>query len=124
LFILVTQYYTPMKINLCILVFFLSFSSLTFKSCTDKLPIPVLDCSTSPVGYDAVIKSIMDAKCNTAGCHDNNSFATFGDYTTISPSRLEQIAVRVENGEMPPSGDISAASVDSIRCWRESGYNQ
>lgn len=113
-----------MKINLCILVFFLSFSSLIFKSCTDKLPLPTLDCSTSSVGYDAVIKSIMDAKCNTAGCHDGNSMSIFGDFATLSTSTLEQIATRVENGEMPPSGDISAAAVDSIRCWREGGYNQ
>ncbi len=113
-----------MKISLFIFAFCLLFSSLYISSCTDKLPVPALDCSTSTVGYDLDIKPILDSKCNTSGCHDDSSMPRFDDYTSLSSSRMEQIATRVENGEMPPSGNISAASVDSIRCWRENGYNQ
>ena len=50
-----------MKISLFIFAFCLLFSSLYISSCTDKLPVPALDCSTSTVGYDLDIKPILDS---------------------------------------------------------------
>lgn len=113
-----------MKFNLYISVLSLTFLLIIFDACTDKLPVPALDCSTTSVGYDNHIKGILNSTCNTSGCHDDVVMSSFGDYSTLSDPRKESIAIRVENGEMPPSGAISAAAVDSIRCWRESGYPQ
>ncbi|MCH2023925.1 MAG: hypothetical protein MK207_15725 [Saprospiraceae bacterium] len=94
-------------------------------SCTDKLPEPQeppLDCSSNIITYDDHIFNILESNCNTSGCHDNLSVASFGAYATLSTSRKETIASRVADGSMPPSGNISTANADSIRCWQENGF--
>ena len=79
-----------MKINLFIIVLSLSISCLYLSSCTDKLPVPALDCSTSNIGYDAVIKPILDTKCNTSGCHDDSSMPRFNDYASLKALHYRQ----------------------------------
>ncbi|WP_264789956.1 hypothetical protein [Aureispira anguillae] len=101
-------------------------TSLTYflSSCTDKLPEPVvsLDCSTVNITYVGHVKGILDAKCNLAGCHDDNGLASFGTYSSLNTARMEAIYDRVcVKKDMPPAG-MATEKVDSIRCWAENGY--
>lgn len=99
-------------------------SLFAISSCADKLPEPdtSLDCATNPISYNSHVKGILDAKCNLSGCHDNNFQGTFGDFSTLDATRMQDIynrVVVVKN--MPPAG-MSVELVDSVRCWSENGY--
>ncbi|MDC0231461.1 hypothetical protein OAK19_05795 [Aureispira] len=97
----------------------------TMSSCTDKLPEPQeppLDCSSNTITYDDHVNSILESNCNTAGCHDNSSQVSFGAFSLLTSFRKDDIATRVANGNMPPSGNISTALTDTIRCWQENGF--
>jgi hypothetical protein len=97
-----------------------------FSSCADKLPDPnaivSLDCTINPTSYVGHVKGILDAECNTSNCHSNGSLIPFGDYSTLSDARKQDIYTRVYvTKNMPPAG-MAAELVDSIRCWSENGY--
>ncbi|MBL4650459.1 MAG: hypothetical protein JKY03_12075 [Aureispira sp.] len=115
-----------MKNNILFAAFVIISLLYFFSSCADKLPDPnaivSLDCATTQITYVAHVKGILDAECNTSGCHDDTSQSSFGAYSSLGQNRMEDIYTRVcitEN--MPPNGMI-AERIDSIRCWAENGY--
>ena len=112
-----------MKYSSAFIIIILFITLNTF-SCTDKLPKPPLDCSTTFITYDNDIKNILDATCNVADCHDDNTQSSFGDYSSLDASRMNSIATNVKMGLMPPSGDITSGAADTIRCWMENGFLQ
>ncbi len=101
---------------------FLVLSATHFYSCTDKLPEPTL-CNTTSITYNAHIEEILNMNCELSGCHDGNSESDFGTYSSLNAARMNTIYQRVViDNNMPPSGNISTGAVDSIRCWKESGF--
>lgn len=93
-------------------------------SCADKLPAPStsLDCNSNTITYNQHVKNILEAKCNLAGCHDDSNLTSFGDFSSLSDARKTSIFDRVcVQKNMPPAG-MSAALVDTIRCWSENNY--
>jgi len=94
-------------------------------SCTDKLPEPTTDpcASMTTIYYDDHIKPLLDAHCNTSGCHDNSFQIAFDTYSSLSATRRASIYNRVcVTQDMPPSGGFSSAIIDTFRCWKEGGY--
>jgi hypothetical protein len=115
-----------MKNNIFFAAFVIISLSCFFSSCADKLPDPNayvnLDCATTPITYVGNVKGILDTKCNTSGCHDDNAQTAIGAYSTLSDARKQDIYNRVYvTKTMPPSG-MTIERVDSIRCWSENGY--
>jgi hypothetical protein len=107
--------------NFFIVVFFLITASY-FTSCTDKLPEPSL-CNTVDINYNTHIDSILNSNCELSGCHDGSSQIDFGTYSSLGAARMNVIYQKVViDNSMPPSGNISTSTVDSIRCWKESGF--
>jgi hypothetical protein len=97
----------------------------TVSSCTDKLPEPATDpcASITPIYYDNHIKPLLDANCNTSGCHDNSAQVSFDTYSSLNTTRMSGIYNRVcVTQDMPPSGGLSSAIIDTFRCWKEGGY--
>lgn len=115
-----------MKNNILFAAFVIISLLCFFSSCADKLPDPnaivSLDCATTQITYVAHVKSILDAECNTSGCHDDSGQISFGAYATLSDARKQDIYNRVcVTKNMPPNGMI-VERIDSIRCWSENGY--
>ena len=98
-------------------------TTIHFSSCTDKLPEPPL-CNTVEVTYNAHVEEILNANCELSGCHDGNSQIDFGTYSSLDAARKDLIYQRVcvsfDMPELPHT--ISSGAVDSIRCWKESGF--
>ncbi|MFT5645805.1 MAG: hypothetical protein ACI976_000479 [Aureispira sp.] len=112
-----------MKNRILFAAFLIISLSCIFSACADKLPeFAPLDCSITPVTYNGSVKGILDVKCNTSGCHDDNAQSTLGAYSTLNDARKQDIYNRVYvTKNMPPSG-MDFQRVDSIRCWSENGY--
>lgn len=84
---------------------------------------------TSPpdtaVTYTNTIKAIMDANCNN--CHgDPTSNSAPMSLTTSAlvenAITNRNLIVRVENGTMPPTGNLSASQIQSIKDWQAGGF--
>ena len=114
-----------MKKQLFISLFLLGLGFYWTACSADQLPEPgpdKLDCDQTSITYNAHIKGILDANCNTSGCHDNQNLGQFGDYSTIGMPRLQNIYNRaVVSGDMPPQG-MPRELRDSIDCWASQGY--
>jgi len=112
-----------MKNRIFFTAFLIISLSYFFVSCADKLPeFAPLDCAVTPVTYTGHVKGILAAQCNSSGCHDDNSEASFGAFSTLSEARKQDIYTRVcVTKDMPPLG-MSFQLVDSIRCWSENNY--
>ena len=102
--------------------------SVTLQACYyDKeellYPGKVVDCSAVSAKFTEV-KSIIAAKCATAGCHNAGAAAggavleTYNQITALS-GRIIQRAV-VEK-TMPPTAPLSANEIATLQCWVNSG---
>ncbi|MBN8701425.1 MAG: hypothetical protein J0M08_00005 [Bacteroidetes bacterium] len=83
-----------------------------------------LDCSTINSSYKSDIKPIIDANCNSGGCH--NSGSSYGDFTTykglLSKSNNGSLNRHVlVDKKMPPSKPLSLDDRKKIKCWINSG---
>lgn len=91
----------------------------------DKLPEPKpaeLDCNTTDISYNAHVKGILDANCNVSGCHDNQNFASFGDYNSLGQARRQRLYERIViSKDMPPAG-MDQLFRDTVNCWSVQGF--
>ena len=89
--------------------------------CMDKLPEPS-PCDNLNITYNDHVLNILDQNCSLSGCHDGQSMGLITPFSALNPARMEDIILRVNNGNMPPSGNISSADVDTLNCWKENGF--
>lgn len=94
------------------------------------------DCSSIDAAnntYTKNIKSILDARCATSGCHDafaqseNIDLSTYG--TAKTAFQNEDCLCSIHHGSgckpMPDGGSkLSDALIQQIDCWAKSGYPQ
>ena len=75
------------------------------------------------VSFAAEIKPLLDANCNTSGCH-TNGFAA-GDFTTyqgvLSKFDNGSLKERVDARTMPPAFELQDDEIQKIVCWVEAG---
>ena len=57
------------------------------------------------------IKSTLTSSCETAGCHAGGAIA---DLSTASKFKNGNSKARIENGTMPPGGNISEADKEKL----------
>jgi len=82
-----------------------------------------LNCASVPTSFSANVNPIVQAFCNTAGCHDANSINGPGPITNYTQVFTNRVAIRaaIASGTMPQSGTLSTAQKNSFLCWIDSG---
>lgn len=113
-----------MKSNLFISVLFILSLTISCSSDDDDDVMNPSNPNTS-VTYANSIKSIMDSNCNS--CHGNPP--TNNAPMSLTSSALVQSAInsrdligRVEDGSMPPSGNLSSSQINAIKNWQAGGF--
>ena len=105
-------------------------SMLFIVSCTyDKAklppPPPIINlCDTLNVTYSGAIASIMNAHCNTSGCHASGS--PYGDLTNYVgvKAKVDNTTFRkrvIIQKNMPPSYLLPQGDLDKLNCWLKAG---
>ncbi len=112
--------------------YIICFSILSFLlACNkDKIEITAADCNNEFPTYQDV-KSILDDKCGTAGCHVGGSSPAsfYGNYDVAVPYlNLEPNGFKnrvIEIGDMPEvnsPGQLTVDEKDLLDCWIQGGY--
>lgn len=105
-------------------IVFLAAGSVVITACTksgtDSSFTP--DCSTTR-SYAADVSPILQASCNTTGCHGSGSHEGPGALVTYQQVYNNRSAIRrsVVNGSMPQGSTLSAAEKNAIICWIDNG---
>lgn len=84
-------------------------------------------CDGSNPTYTSYVKSVIDSKCATSGCHGVGSGD--GDFTTFSGlqpylnngSFAKEV---LDKQTMPQNGSLSTEQLNKLQCWKENGYPQ
>ena len=108
------------------LIFILSLLIVTISCSSDSddgmspTPTPITD-----VTYTGTVKAIIDGNC--LNCHGNPtsnnapmSLTTLAQVQQAVTSR--GLITRIENGTMPPNGNLSAAQIQAIKDWQTDGF--
>ncbi|MBS1733139.1 MAG: hypothetical protein JST02_07560 [Bacteroidetes bacterium] len=87
-------------------------------------PAGSTDCTTIPAKFSVDIKSIMENKCATSGCHDASTGA--GSVTLVTYAQISAAAVRINqrcviDKTMPPGAPLTTAEINALKCWINSG---
>lgn len=116
---------------LALIVFvLLVFSQSCYKDKAEKLYPTVLACDTTNITYTNSVKSILDANCINAGCHNTSNPSggyLLDDYNntklSIPDNKLINALKYVSGGSknMPPSGKISDCEINKIQAWINQG---
>jgi mono/diheme cytochrome c family protein len=115
-----------MKNVFSILITVIMFSTVSCSSDNDDDLSP----TTNPpqntgVNYTSNIKPLIDGNCTS--CH-GTTLSNGAPMPLTTAAQVEQAITsrnligRVENGTMPPSGNLSAAQVQSIKDWQTAGF--
>jgi len=83
----------------------------------------VLDCSTVPKSFTTNVNPIIQAFCNTAGCHaagSTNGPGPLTNYTEVFNARV-LIRPAISSGLLPKVGTLTTAQKNSFLCWIDSG---
>ena len=113
-----------MKKAISISVILILFGSVLTVSC-HKDEYKGLDCSTISSAYNANIKPLISANCNSSSaCHGAGSSNT--DFTTYAglKSRADDGTLNsrvLEDKNMPPAGALSLDDRKKIKCWLNNG---
>ena len=107
---------------------FLSLALFTFLSgCYyDKAEIlypDTVDCSTLNARFATQIAPLVETRCAIPGCHDassGNKGGPFTNYTQIQ-AKATTIKAQVQSGAMPEGSSLTAAEIQLITCWVNSG---
>lgn len=107
----------------------LAFALLIALGCK-KEEVQVFDCAGLTPTYTADIKAILDANCNTSGCHDVNTSSGNIDLTTYAKAKSESVKDRFLGSIQHKSGyrampdnepKLSDALIQKISCWVQNG---
>lgn len=82
-----------------------------------------VDCTTVSSSFKDDVKTIIDIKCATAGCHDATASGgfIFQNYTQINSAKDRIKAQAVVLKTMPQSGPLPTSEINILKCWIESG---
>lgn len=81
------------------------------------------DCSTGNISFAADVQPLIQTSCAIAGCHDagsGNKGGPFTNYTQIK-NKAATIKGQVTSGAMPQGSSLTAAQIQLISCWVDSG---
>jgi mono/diheme cytochrome c family protein len=88
---------------------------------------PNMNNGNTEVTYATSVKPIIDGNC--VGCHGSptangapNSMITYTQVRDAVESR--NLIGRIENGSMPPQGNLSSAQIQTIKNWQAGGFKQ
>jgi hypothetical protein len=92
-----------------------------------------ITCDTTNVLYSTTVKSILDAKCNSAACHGGTNspsgiqlddYAALKTYLDADAARFVSSIVQDGNASNMPKGDakMSDCNINSIKAWINKGY--
>ena len=90
-------------------------------------PPPPASCDGVDISFAANVNPIITSKCATnSGCHGAGSANGPGPLTSyeLVKAAASQIKSAVVSGRMPKTGTISAAQVNTIKCWVDNGTPQ
>lgn len=85
-------------------------------------------CDSLQATYVSTMKTLIDTRCATQGCHSAQS--SLGDFTTYATMQsfgvLEQsqIGARVASGSMPPGNPLPDSLKQVFECWVSNGFPQ
>lgn len=120
---------TNSKINIMKKLLFLTslFLILFVVSCSSDSDDDdiIIDPPTPTITYTNTIKSIMSGNCT--GCHGNpptnNAPMPLTTYANVKDATENgNLITRIENGTMPPNGNLTAAQISNIKTWKANGY--
>ena len=82
------------------------------------------NCTAIPSKFSVEIKTIMQNKCATSGCHDANTAA--GSVTLVTYAQISAAAGRINqrciiDKTMPPGTPLTNAEISALKCWINSG---
>lgn len=111
------------------ILFIISSLCILFSCSKDKLEENGEIC-TDEITYQRDVKSIIDATCAYAGCHDGaNAPGDYNSYRGMSPFLNDSKFMRrvVERRDMPPNYSVGPTSMTAeqlslIRCWAQGEY--
>ncbi|QCX39923.1 hypothetical protein FF125_16305 [Aureibaculum algae] len=104
---------------------FISIFILTFTSCTSKDDDPI-DEPINNITYTTNIKNLIDNKCNS--CHSNpqKNGAPMALVTLVNVKDAvlnKDLIGRVEDGSMPPEGDVlTSEQIELIKDWEKNSF--
>ena len=94
---------------------------------------PAEYCDTLQATYIDTVKTIIDTRCATPGCHDNAS-SGIGDFGTYAGLSAQGVLVDGNSGlggrissataPMPPQGLLPDSIRRVLECWAGDGYPQ
>jgi len=89
-------------------------------------------CDSLQATYLDTLKTLIDTKCATPGCHGSQS--TLGDFTTYASMQAagalseSQIGARVSSSDisqvMPPGNPLPDSLKQVFQCWVNDGFPQ
>lgn len=72
------------------------------------------NCSSTK-SFSAEVFPLINASCNTSGCHND-----YSNHSQINADKAS-IRARVLNGSMPKNSTLTSAQKDVIICWIDAG---
>lgn len=83
-----------------------------------------VDCSTIAAKYSDNVSPLIISKCATATCHDPATAS--GGLVLQNYAQVKDVLNRIQSRvivekTMPPTGPLSPAEINILKCWIESG---
>ena len=102
----------------------LMFFSVSCSSDSDDDDI-IIDPPPTTITYTNTIRGIVSGNCTT--CHGNPptnsapmSLTTYDNVKNAVQNR--GLITRIENGTMPPTGNLSASQIQNFKTWQAGGF--
>ncbi|MFM7235033.1 MAG: hypothetical protein ACKOZM_10630 [Flavobacteriales bacterium] len=76
-------------------------------------------CDGSHPTYDGEIKSIIDSRCATSGCHPG--YSSYNGLNAILQNGQFKREV-ITNQSMPQNSALTQDQINKIQCWVNDGY--
>lgn len=73
--------------------------------------------------YEGELKSLIDRKCATSGCHNGSTSPTLTNYSQVQNAALNGSLKRevIDKQSMPQGQTFSKAEYDLFNCWLNAG---
>ena len=111
-------------LSLGAILFFMACSGSSKDDGVNPPPPPPPTCDGVAISFAANVNPIISTKCATnSGCHGAGSANGPGPLTSydLVKAHASDIKSAVVSGRMPKTGSITAAQVNTIKCWAENG---
>lgn len=98
-------------------------NSCYYDNAEDLYPTDTTSIDSTTITYQANVKSILETHCAISGCHvSGTGRQPFTTYTEVKNSITNyNLEGRIQDGTMPPGGNIPQADVDVVVYWIQNG---